>query len=48
MLLDSLPIRSLLVPTLTYDIGRRVWWPGRLAWYEAPEPGERPLSRAVR
>ncbi|WP_020673661.1 MMPL family transporter [Amycolatopsis nigrescens] len=30
VLLDTLIVRSLLVPALTIDVGRRVWWPGRL------------------
>ncbi len=30
VLLDTLLVRSLLVPALTVDIGRFVWWPGRL------------------
>ncbi|ALG15177.1 MMPL family transporter [Kibdelosporangium phytohabitans] len=30
VLLDTLIVRSLLVPALTLDIGRRIWWPGRL------------------
>jgi RND superfamily putative drug exporter len=31
VLLDTLVVRSLLVPALARDIGRRVWWPGRLS-----------------
>ncbi|PXY32678.1 hypothetical protein BAY60_03000 [Prauserella muralis] len=31
VLLDTLVVRSLLVPALTVDIGKRVWWPSRLA-----------------
>ncbi len=31
VLLDTLVVRSLLVPAAAYDIGPRVWWPGRLA-----------------
>ena len=31
VLLDTFVVRSLLVPALTVDIGRRVWWPSRLA-----------------
>ena len=31
VLLDTFVVRSLLVPALTLDIGRRVWWPSRLA-----------------
>ncbi len=30
VLLDTLVVRSLLVPALTVDIGGRVWWPSRL------------------
>ncbi|WP_026423969.1 MMPL family transporter [Actinokineospora inagensis] len=30
VLLDTLLVRSLLVPALTVDIGRRVWWPGKV------------------
>src|SRR5579859_4723085 len=31
VLLDTLIVRSVLVTSLTLDIGRRIWWPGRLA-----------------
>ncbi len=30
VLLDTLVVRSLLVPALTVDIGRGIWWPGEL------------------
>ncbi|MFE7504073.1 MMPL family transporter [Promicromonospora sp. NPDC057488] len=30
VLLDTFIVRSLLVPALTYDIGRAVWWPSKL------------------
>ncbi|MFD6444282.1 MMPL family transporter [Promicromonospora sp. NPDC060204] len=30
VLLDTFAVRSLLVPALTYDIGRKVWWPSKL------------------
>ena len=29
VLVDTLIVRSLLVPALTLDIGPRIWWPGR-------------------
>lgn len=29
VLLDTIVVRSLLVPALSYDIGNRVWWPSR-------------------
>ncbi len=31
VLLDTFVVRSLLVPALTYDIGRAIWWPSALA-----------------
>lgn len=31
VLLDTFIVRSLLVPALTYDIGRTVWWPSKLS-----------------
>ncbi len=31
VLLDTFLVRSLLVPALTVDVGRRVWWPSKLA-----------------
>lgn len=30
VLLDTFIVRSLLVPALAYDIGRRIWWPSAL------------------
>ena len=38
VLLDTIIVRSVLVTALTLDIGRRIWWPSRLA---------NPESRAV-
>ena len=31
VLLDTIVVRSILVPSLCYDIGRPIWWPSRLA-----------------
>lgn len=31
VLLDTILVRSLLVPALCYDIGRTIWWPSTLA-----------------
>ncbi|MCR6481970.1 MMPL family transporter [Amycolatopsis sp. OK19-0408] len=31
VLLDTFLVRSLLVPALTVDVGRHVWWPSKLA-----------------
>ncbi|MFK4759939.1 MMPL family transporter [Microbacterium sp. ZW T5_45] len=30
VLLDTFVVRSLLVPALAYDIGKRIWWPSKL------------------
>jgi RND superfamily putative drug exporter len=35
VLLDTVLVRSLLVPALAYDIGPRIWWPGKLGRREA-------------
>jgi DNA-directed RNA polymerase specialized sigma24 family protein len=31
VLLDTVIVRSLLVPALAFDLGRAVWWPSRLS-----------------
>jgi RND superfamily putative drug exporter len=31
VLLDTFVVRSLLVPALSYDIGKKIWWPSKLA-----------------
>jgi len=38
VLLDTFIVRSLLVPALSYDIGRRIWWPSRLGKVENGKP----------
>lgn len=41
VLLDTVLVRSLLVPALAYDIGPRIWWPGKLGRQDGEErPGE--------
>ncbi|MBD3942859.1 MMPL family transporter [Microbacterium sp. NEAU-LLC] len=37
VLLDTFVVRSLLVPALSYDIGRAIWWPSKL-WKAVPTP----------
>jgi putative drug exporter of the RND superfamily len=36
VLLDTIVVRSLLVPALVYDLGRVVWWPSALARRDPP------------
>ncbi|MEU3627221.1 hypothetical protein BS329_16050 [Amycolatopsis coloradensis] len=36
VLLDTLLVRSLLVPALAVDVGRKIWWPSKLAKAEQP------------
>jgi len=31
VLLDTIVVRSLLVPALSHDVGARIWWPSRLS-----------------
>ena len=40
VLLDTLVVRSLLVPALSYDIGPRIWWPSKLGRPAEPEKSE--------
>jgi RND superfamily putative drug exporter len=39
VLLDTIAVRSVLVTALNLDLGRRVWWPGRLARQPSPQAG---------
>ena len=45
VLLDTLVVRSLLVPALAYDIGPKVWWPSRLSRADTEAEVEVPSSR---
>lgn len=36
VLLDTIVVRSLLVPALSYDIGAKIWWPSKLGKTENP------------
>jgi len=38
VLLDTLIVRSLLVPAVIYDLGRFSWWPSRLSRDDGPVP----------
>ncbi|HET9173348.1 MAG TPA: MMPL family transporter [Actinospica sp.] len=40
VLLDTLLVRTVLVPALCYDVGPAIWWPSRLAREDSvPSPG---------
>jgi RND superfamily putative drug exporter len=49
VLLDTFVVRSLLVPALSYDIGRAIWWPSKLARQDSgAEPaGSDPVAAPV-
>ena len=36
VLLDTLVVRSLLVPALAHDVGARIWWPSKLGRSSGP------------
>lgn len=58
VLLDTVLVRSLLVPALAYDIGPRIWWPSKLGRPEtasaartlpsAPEPEPETAEAGIR
>ncbi|MFG2749972.1 MMPL family transporter [Streptomyces xanthophaeus] len=54
VLLDTLVVRSLLVPALVLDIGPTAWWPGRLSRSRTPagpggvRPGDGPEPKEPR
>lgn len=41
VLLDTFIVRSLLVPALSYDIGRKIWWPSKLSRAGQPADEDR-------
>jgi RND superfamily putative drug exporter len=43
VLLDTVLVRSLLVPALAYDLGPRIWWPSSLG--RGHGPGQSPGAR---
>jgi putative drug exporter of the RND superfamily len=45
VLLDTIVVRSLLVPALSYDIGPAVWWPSRL-WHR-PDHADRETAEML-
>ena len=47
VLLDTLIVRSVLVTALTLDIGKKMWWPSKLASTEEPGGGTLEAARAA-
>jgi RND superfamily putative drug exporter len=50
VLLDTLVVRSVLVPALSFDLDHRMWWPSRLSHRtpeETPAPAEQPPEPAA-
>ena len=47
VLLDTLIVRSLLVPAVAYDIGRRIWWPSALGRTDAGHRGSHAAADPV-
>jgi RND superfamily putative drug exporter len=45
VLLDTIVVRSLLVPALAYDLGPAVWWPSRL-WH-TPDHADRETAEML-
>jgi putative drug exporter of the RND superfamily len=48
VLLDTVLVRSVLVPALALDTGRRFWWPGRLAQPLGEPIGEPVFAQRIR
>ena len=46
VLLDTFVVRSLLVPALSYDIGRAIWWPSKLSRFDGPAASEADRNEA--
>jgi RND superfamily putative drug exporter len=47
VLVDTLVVRSLLVPALGYDVGRLIWWPSALARRAEAASADRPAIEPV-
>jgi RND superfamily putative drug exporter len=41
VLIDTIIVRSLLVPALSYDIGKFIWWPSKLSRTDSGEKAVR-------
>ncbi|MGC5018180.1 MMPL family transporter [Micromonospora sp. DT47] len=47
ILLDTLLVRSLLIPALSLDLGARTWWPGKLSRRAAPSTPAAPAEQVL-
>ena len=47
VIIDTVIVRSMLVPALITLVGDRVWWPGRLKVHAPPEPAPAAASVAA-
>jgi RND superfamily putative drug exporter len=47
VLLDTFLVRPVLLPALAFDIGRRIWWPSRLAYEDGAGEGDGIGARAA-
>ena len=47
ILLDTIVVRSVLVTALNLDLGRRMWWPSKLAYKPDPAPAELSQERTA-
>lgn len=45
VLLDTIVVRSLLVPALAHDIGAAIWWPSKKLWATASDRSRRSSPR---
>jgi RND superfamily putative drug exporter len=45
VLLDTIVVRSLLVPALAYDLGPVIWWPSGKLWARASDRSPRSSRR---
>jgi putative drug exporter of the RND superfamily len=46
ILLDTIVVRSVLTPALTFDLDQRMWWPSRLSRRDTTRSNERGLARS--
>jgi RND superfamily putative drug exporter len=45
VLLDTIVVRSLLVPAMSYEMNNKVWWPSNLSKSETPKIVETEMAK---